>query len=152
MSPFNAWVLLKSLETLELRIKAHCAGAAEVADFLATRTEIKRVLYPGRADHPDRHIAERQMSAGGTLVAFELEADKASTFKFMNALRLISISNNLGDAKSLITHPATTTHYRLGPEKRAEIGIKDGTVRLSVGLEEPADLTADLAQALAHIA
>ena len=151
MSPFNAWVMLKSLETLELRVRAHCEGATTVAGALAANDRVKRVIYPGREDHPDYALAKRQMSAGGTLVAFEIDADKAATFKFMNALDLIAISNNLGDSKSLITHPATTTHYKLGPEKRAEIGINDGLVRLSVGLEDPQDLIEDLTQGLSQI-
>ena len=148
LSPFNAWVLLKGLETLPLRVERQTASAAKIADFLAERPEVERVMYPGRADHPQRAIAEKQMKAGGPLVAFHLRADKAATFRFMDALRVIKISNNLGDAKSLIAHPATTTHQRLNDEAKAELGITPGTVRLSVGLEHPDDLMADLAQAL----
>ena len=148
LSPFNAWVLLKGLETLPLRVERQTASAAKIADFLADRPEVERVMYPGRADHPQRAIAEKQMKAGGPLVAFHLRADKAATFRFMDALRVIKISNNLGDAKSLIAHPATTTHQRLTDEAKAELGITPGTVRLSVGLEHPDDLMADLAQAL----
>ena len=148
LSPFNAWVLLKGLETLPLRVERQTASAAKIADFLAERPEVEHVMYPGRADHPQRAIAEKQMKAGGPLVAFHLRADKAATFRFMDALRVIKISNNLGDAKSLIAHPATTTHQRLNDEAKAELGITPGTVRLSVGLEHPDDLMADLAQAL----
>ncbi len=148
ISPFNAWVLLKGLETLPLRVERHTASAARIADYLAGRPEVERVMYPGRADHPQRAIAEKQMKAGGPLVAFELRAGKEETFRFMDALRVIKISNNLGDAKSLIAHPATTTHYRLSDEAKAELGITPGTVRLSVGLEHPDDLIADLSQAL----
>ena len=148
LSPFNAWVLLKGLETLPVRVERQTASAAKIADFLAERPEVERVMYPGRADHPQRAIAEKQMEAGGPLVAFHLRADKAATFRFMDALRVIKISNNLGDAKSLIAHPATTTHQRLTDEAKAELGIKPGTVRLSVGLEHADDLISDLAQAL----
>jgi O-succinylhomoserine sulfhydrylase len=147
LSPFNAWVLLKGLETLPVRVERQTASAAKIADFLAQRPEVERVMYPGRADHPQRALAEKQMKAGGPLVAFHLSADKAATFRFMDALRVIKISNNLGDAKSLIAHPATTTHQRLNDEAKAELGITPGTVRLSVGLEHPDDLMADLAQA-----
>ncbi|MBI4723642.1 MAG: O-succinylhomoserine sulfhydrylase [Rhodomicrobium sp.] len=148
LSPFNAWLLLKGLETLPLRVERHVASAALIADFLAGRPGISRVIYPGRKDHPQHEIAAKQMSSGGPLVAFQLDADKAATFRFMNALRVIKISNNLGDAKSLIAHPATTTHQRLTDAARAELGISAGTVRLSVGLEHPDDLIADLDQAL----
>jgi O-succinylhomoserine sulfhydrylase len=148
LSPFNAWVLLKGLETLPLRVERQTASAAKIADYLAARPEIERVIYPGRADHPQRAIAAKQMRAGGPLVAFRLHADKARTFSFMNALRLIRISNNLGDAKSLIAHPATTTHQRLADEAKAELGITAGAVRLSVGLEHADDLIADLDRAL----
>ena len=148
LSPFNAWVLLKGLETLPLRVERQTTSAAKIADFLAERPEVERVMYPGRADHPQRAIAEKQMTAGGPLVAFHLRADKAATFRFMDALRVIKISNNLGDAKSLIAHPATTTHQRLTDEAKAELGITPGTVRLSVGLEHPDDLMADLTRAL----
>jgi O-succinylhomoserine sulfhydrylase len=149
MSPFNAWVLLKGLETLGLRVERHTANAARLADWLAERPEVESVVYPGRADHPQRAIAAKQMTGGGPLVAIRLRADKSTTFRFMNALRLIRISNNLGDAKSLIAHPATTTHYRLTDAAKAELGITPGTVRLSVGLEHADDLIADLGRALA---
>ena len=148
MSPFNAWVLLKGLETLGLRVERHAANAARLADWLAERPEVESVVYPGRADHPQREIAAKQMTGGGPLVAIRLRADKSATFRFMNALRLIRISNNLGDAKSLIAHPATTTHYRLTDAAKAELGITPGTVRLSVGLEHADDLIADLGRAL----
>jgi O-succinylhomoserine sulfhydrylase len=148
LSPFNAWVLLKGLETLTVRVERQCAAAAEIADFLGERKEVARVFYPGRADHPQAALAKRQMAAGGQMVAFEIAGDKAATFRFLDALDIVKISNNLGDAKSLITHPATTTHQRLTPEQRAELGIFDTTVRLSVGLEDVRDLIADLDHAL----
>jgi len=148
LSPFNAWVLLKGLETLELRVDAACRNAGYVADFLADQPEAGKVLYPGRADHPQHDLAMRQMRAGGTLIAFELPGGRDQAFAFLNRLRLVDISNNLGDTKSLITHPASTTHHRLTPEDRARLGIGDGLVRLSVGLEDPEDITEDLAQAL----
>jgi O-succinylhomoserine sulfhydrylase len=150
LSPFNAWVILKGLETLSLRVHAMCRGAATLADFLASRPEVSRVLYPHRADHPQAALARAQMpEAGGTVVTFDLAGGKAAAFRFCDALRLIDISNNLGDSKSLVTHPATTTHMRIGAEERARLGITDGTIRLSVGLEDVADLREDLAEALA---
>ena len=148
ISPFNAWLLLKGLETLAIRVEAMQRSAAEIAAFLAARPEVARVLYPARKDHPQHALAMQQMSGGGTLVSFEVRGGKAETFRFMDALRLIDISNNLGDAKSLVTHPATTTHMRIGAEERAKLGISDGMVRLSVGLEDVRDLTDDLAAAL----
>jgi O-succinylhomoserine sulfhydrylase len=151
ISPFNAWVLLKSLETLDLRVAEHCRTAAIIADHLAAHPKVKRVLYPGRKDHPQHELAQRQMSAGGSVVAFEIAGGQSEAFRLENALKLIDISNNLGDAKSLITHPATTTHHRLTPEARAELGIGPGLLRLSIGLEDPADLAGDLDQALASI-
>jgi O-succinylhomoserine sulfhydrylase len=151
LSPFNAWVLLKGLETLPLRVERHGASAAAIADFLAERKEVVRVFYPGRADHPQASLAKRQMAGGGPMVAFEIEGDKKSAFRFMNALQIVKISNNLGDAKSLVTHPSTTTHQRLTPDARAELGIFDNSVRLSIGLEDVRDLTADLDQALAEL-
>ncbi len=147
LSPFNAWVLLKALETLPLRVDASSRAAARIADVLAEHPAVNRVLYPSRADHPQHALAMRQMSAGGTVVTFDL-AGKAEAFRMLNALRLVAVSNNLGDSKSLITHPATTTHMRIGPEERARLGISDGTVRLSVGLEDLADLQEDLLAAL----
>jgi O-succinylhomoserine sulfhydrylase len=151
ISPFNAWVMLKSLETLPLRVRAQCEGAAAVADHLAACPGVTGVLYPGRADFPQAAIARRQMTGGGQMVTFTLTGGKPAAFKFLNALRLIKISNNLGDAKSLITHPATTTHQRLTPAARLELGITDGMLRLSVGLESPRDLIADLAAGLAAV-
>jgi O-succinylhomoserine sulfhydrylase len=148
LSPFNAWVLLKGLETLTVRVAQQCASAAAIADFLAGRKEVARVFYPGRTDHPQSALAKRQMAGGGPLVAFEVKGDKAATFRVLNALDIIKISNNLGDAKSLITHPATTTHQRLTPEQRAELGISDTSLRISVGLEDVADLMDDLDRAL----
>jgi O-succinylhomoserine sulfhydrylase len=148
LSPFNAWVLLKGLETLALRVEAGCRAASEIADFLATQPAVTRVWYPTRADHPQSALAHAQMSAGGTVVTFEVAGGKPAAFRVLNALRLIAVSNNLGDSKSLATHPATTTHMRIGAEERIRLGITDGVIRLSVGLEHPADLVQDLAQAL----
>jgi O-succinylhomoserine sulfhydrylase len=151
MSPFNAWVHLKSLETLDLRMHAHCANAATVADFLAGQSKVSRVLYPFREDHPQHKLARAQMAAGGGVVTFELAGGKQAAYRFANALKLIDISNNLGDAKSLITHPATTTHQRLSPEARAGLGVTEGMLRLSVGLEDEADLCEDIDAALAAV-
>ena len=148
LSPFNAWVLLKGLETLPLRVARHGESAARIADFLSQRPEVARVYYPGRTDHPQHALATRQMTGGGPMVALEVKGDKKAAFRFLNALDIFKISNNLGDAKSLATHPATTTHQRLTPEARAELGIFDNTIRLSVGLEDAGDLEADLDQAL----
>lgn len=147
LSPFNAWVLIKALETLDLRVRAMCEHAAAIADVLARERRVKRVVYPGRPDHPQAALARAQMGLGGSLVTFEIDGGKAEAFRFANALKLIDISNNLGDAKSLITHPATTTHYRLTPDARAELGVTDGMMRLSVGLEDPSDLAEDLSRA-----
>jgi len=151
ISPFNAWLHLKSLETLSLRMQAHCENALRIADFLAEQKKVSRVLYPFRADHPQHNLARAQMDGGGGVVTFEVEGGKAGAFRVENALKLIDISNNLGDTKSLITHPATTTHQRLSPEARAGLGITDGMLRISVGLEDPADLCEDLAQALSKV-
>ena len=148
LSPFNAWVLVKGLETLGLRVDRHCANARRVADALAAHPAVGRVLYPGRADHPQHALAAKQMSGFGGVVTFDLKAGKWAAFETLNRLQLVDISNNLGDAKSLITHPATTTHMRIGAEERARLGINDGTVRLSVGLEDADDIIADLVQAL----
>ena len=148
MSPFNAWVLLKGLETLAVRVRQQTDTAAIVADKLAGHPKISRMLYPGRADHPQAEIARKQMRAGSTLVAFEIKGGKAGAFRFQDALKLTRISNNLGDAKSLITHPATTTHQRLTAKARADLGITDGLVRFSAGLEHPDDLMEDLLAAL----
>ncbi len=151
MSPFNAWVHLKSLETLDIRMQAHCANAQAVADFLAQQKKIARVLYPFRDDHPQAALARTQMAGGGGVVTFEVEGGKPAAYALENALKLIDISNNLGDTKSLITHPATTTHQRLSPEARLGLGVTEGMLRLSVGLEDAADLCEDIAQALAAI-
>jgi len=148
LSPFNAWVLFKGLETLPLRVARQTASAGTIADYLAERPEVESVVYPGRADHPQAEVAAKQMTGGGPLVTFRLKADKQATFRFMNALRLTRISNNLGDAKSLIAHPATTTHQRLSDAAKAELGITQSTLRLSVGLEHAEDLIADLGRAL----
>jgi O-succinylhomoserine sulfhydrylase len=148
LSPFNAWVLLKGIETLSLRVERMQASAVKLADFLAGEKKIAKVLYPFRDDHPQVKLAKAQMKGGGTLVSFEVPGGKTAAFRFANALRLIRISNNLGDAKSLVTHPATTTHQRFTPEARAGMGIGDGLLRLSVGLEHPDDLAEDLARGL----
>ena len=148
LSPFNAWVILKGLETLQLRVTAQSKSAEAIATFLETSPEIARVLYPTLHSHPQRELAMSQMSGGGTLVTFEVQGGKEAAFRMLNALRIVTISNNLGDTKSLATHPATTTHMRIGPEERARLGITDGCIRLSVGLEDTEDLIADLAQAL----
>ena len=149
LSAFNAWVLLKGLETLELRMKAHCDNATLVARYLESRGDIARLLFPGLASHPQYALAQKQMSGPGTIVGFEVPGGKEGAFRFMNALTLIDISNNLGDAKSLVTHPTTTTHQRLAEEDRLALGITPGYVRLSVGLEDAADVIDDLDQALA---
>ncbi len=147
ISPFNAWVMLKGLETLPLRVNQQCASAARIADALADLPVVARTLYPFRADHPQVALARKQMNAGGTVVCFEILGGKQAAFRFANALGIVKISNNLGDAKSLITHPATTTHQRLAPETRATMGITEGMLRLSVGLEDVDDLLDDIAQA-----
>ena len=148
MSPFNAWVLLKGLETLSLRVNAGCVAAEKVANFLAEQVGIARVWYPTRDDHPQHDLAMAQMSAGGTMVTFEVAGGKDAAFRLMNAFRLIAISNNLGDSKSLATHPATTTHMRIPADDRVKLGITDGVIRLSVGLEDVEDIKDDLTQAL----
>ena len=148
ISPFNAWVLLKGLETLPLRVEKQTATAGYLADALHDHPRLRRLVYPGRPDHPQAELIHRQMSGGSTMIALEVAGGKAGAFRFLNALELIRISNNLGDAKSLVTHPATTTHQRFTPEQRAEMGISDGLVRLSVGLEHRDDLLTDLASAL----
>ncbi len=148
LSPFNAWVILKGLETMHLRVKAQSESAERVAQFLDGQPKIKRALYPTLASFPQRELAMSQMSGGGTLVTFELKGGKDEAFRMMNAFRVITISNNLGDTKSLATHPATTTHMRIGAEERAKLGITDGTIRLSVGLEDVDDLLEDLTRAL----
>lgn len=147
MSPFNAWVMLKGLETLDLRVHRTCDHAEKLAQFLADHQAVTRMMYPHHPSHPQWDLARQQMSRGGTLVAFEL-ADQQTAFSFLNKLKLISISNNLGDAKSLITHPASTTHAKLPLEEMQQLGIGPGTLRLSVGLEHADDLMDDLDQAL----
>ncbi|KUF12212.1 O-succinylhomoserine sulfhydrylase [Pseudoponticoccus marisrubri] len=148
MSPFNAWVMLKGLETLELRVRAQTEGAEAIATALSGHPALRRVIYPGLDSHPQHALAMRQLGAGGTMLALDLEGGKPAAFRFLNALQIVLISNNLGDARSIITHPATTTHQRLSPEIRAQLGIGDGLVRLSVGIEDPEDLVADLSAAL----
>ncbi|MBS1096855.1 O-succinylhomoserine sulfhydrylase [Gluconobacter sphaericus] len=152
LSPFNAWVLLKGLETLQLRTDAMARNAAAVADALAGLPGIVQVRYPGRADHPQHELAKAQMSNGGSMVAFVVDKGREGAFAFMNAFKVIAISNNLGDARSLATHPATTTHMRVSEEERARLGITDGAIRLSVGLEDPADLIDDLKRGAAAVA
>jgi O-succinylhomoserine sulfhydrylase len=148
ISPFNAWVLLKGLETLAVRVRAQTATAALIADALAQHPKISRLIYPGRADHPQADLVKKQMRAGSTLIGFEVKGGKTAAFRTLNALKLARISNNLGDAKSLVTHPATTTHQRLTPQARAELGISDGFIRFSTGLEHADDLIEDLHAAL----
>jgi O-succinylhomoserine sulfhydrylase len=151
ISPFNAWVLLKGLETLSVRVRRQTDTAATIAVALVDHPKVTRMIYPGRPDHPQAAVAQKQMRGGGTLVAFEIEGGKEGAFRFQDALKLVLISNNLGDAKSLITHPATTTHQRIGAAARAELGISDGLVRLSCGLEHPDDVVEDLLAALEKV-
>ena len=151
ISPFNAWVLLKGLETLAVRVRAQTETAARIADALAHHPKISRLIFPGREDHPQAAVVKKQMRAGSTLVGFEVKGGKQAAFRCLNALKLSQISNNLGDAKSLVTHPATTTHQRLTPEARAELGIGEGFIRFSAGLEHPNDLIEDLEQALEKV-
>ena len=148
ISPFNAWVMLKGLETLELRVERQIANAVKVADALADHKAIERVIYPFRDDHPQAELARRQMKAGGTLVTFEVKGGKSAAFKVANALKITRISNNLGDTKSLITHPSTTTHQRFEEDARLGMGIRQGMLRFSAGIESADDLIADFAQAL----
>jgi O-succinylhomoserine sulfhydrylase len=148
LSPFNAWVLLKGMETLAIRVEKQTGNAARVADALAGHGQVTRLIYPGRKDHPQADIIAKQMTGGSNLIAFEIKGGKTGAFGFLNALRLVKISNNLGDSKSLITHPATTTHFRLTQAARDELGISDGLVRLSCGIEHHDDLIADLDRAL----
>ncbi len=149
LSPFNAWVLAKSLETLELRMQRHCENALALARHLEEKNGVLRVLYPGLPSHPQHELALKQMSGFGTVVTFEVDGGKERAFRLLNALRLVDISNNLGDAKSLATHPATTTHQKLTEAERAALGITPGTIRVSVGLEAVTDLRRDIDQALA---
>jgi len=148
LSAFNAWVLVKSLETMDLRVNRMAENAQTIAEFLETRKEIKSVRYPGLASHPDHEVIKKQMKAGGTTIGIEFAGTQKDAFHFMDSLRIIDISNNLGDSKSLITHPASTTHRRLSPEVQAEMGITPSVLRLSVGLEHIDDLIKDLTQAL----
>lgn len=148
MSPFNAWVLLKGLETLGVRVREQTATAAAIADAIAGHKKVSRLIFPGRADHPQAATVKKQMKGGSNMFAFEVKGGKEAAFRVLNALRIARISNNLGDAKSLVTHPATTTHQRIGPEARAELGITDGIIRYSAGLEHKDDLIEDLVSAL----
>jgi O-succinylhomoserine sulfhydrylase len=148
LSPFNAWVILKGLETLELRMLAQSAAALDLARWLEAHPAVARVFYPGLASHPQHALAQRQQRAGGAVLSFEVKGGRAAAWRVIDATRLISITANLGDVKTTITHPATTTHGRLSPEARAAAGITDGLVRLAVGLEAPADLKTDLERGL----
>ena len=150
LSPFNAWVLLKGLETLKLRVEEQCRSAAAIADALSSIKGVERVYYPHHDTHTQVKLARRQMKMGGTMVSFNVAGGKAKAFDVLRNLGIVDISNNLGDAKSLITHPATTTHRNIGPEARAMMGISDGNLRLSVGLEDVADLIGDLKQAISR--
>lgn len=148
LSPFSAWILLKGMETLDLRLERQCVTAAEVALTLASNPAIKVVIYPFAENHPQRELARLQMKKGGSLISFDMNGGKDAAFRFLNALNFIRLSNNLGDSKTLATHPATTTHSRLTPEAREIVGISDGLIRLSVGLESAKDIVDDLTQAL----
>lgn len=148
MSPFNAWVMLKGMETLDLRVRAQAAGAQLLAEAFKDHPKVETVLFPGLPEHPQHELARRQMGSGGTVLSLVVKGGQPAAFKFLNALEIVTISNNLGDAKSIITHPATTTHQRLSDEQKETLGIAPGLVRLSVGLEEPADLIADIKNAL----
>lgn len=152
LSPFNAWVMLKSLETLALRVNAHCDNTEKLVDFLVGHSQIERVYYPGHASHPQYDLATRQMTRGGNLLAFEVKGGKQKAFQVANGLDIALISNNLGDAKTLLTHPATTTHFKLDDAAKAELNITGGTLRLSIGLEDGDDLVHDFDQALAKLA
>jgi O-succinylhomoserine sulfhydrylase len=148
LSPFNAWVILKSLESFLLRIERHCDNAHKTAEFLANHKKVKKILYPFLNNHPQYHLAKKQMKNGGAMIAFEVEGSKADCFKFMNKLKLIDISNNLGDSKTLLTHPSSTTHSNINSDERVSLGITENLCRLSVGIENVVDLIADLEQAL----
>lgn len=152
LSPFNAWVILKGLETLPMRMERHTKNATACADFLHEKPGISKLFYPHHPSFPQYALAQKQMTGGGGMVAFEVAGGKEAAFRFMNALRIIDIANNLGDAKSLITHPGTTTHSNIEAAERASLGITDGVLRLSVGLETTDDLLADLARGLQAIA
>ena len=148
MSPFNAWVFLKGLETLSLRMEAHSRGAAALADWLAAQPAVERVYYPGRLDHPQCHLVGTQLSSGGGIVAFDVRGGRAGAWGVVDATRLISITANLGDVKTTITHPASTTHGRLSPQDRSAAGIGEGLLRVAVGLKSLADIQTDLARGL----
>ncbi|MEL6127639.1 MAG: O-succinylhomoserine sulfhydrylase [Pseudomonadota bacterium] len=148
LSPFNAWVMANGLQTLDLRVRAQAQGAAVLADALAAHPAVTRVFYPGRADHPQHDVSARQMETGGTMIAIEVAGGQAAAFRALNTLCICLISNNLGDARTIVTHPTTTTHQRLTEEQRVALGITPGTIRISVGLEDPADLIGDFTQAL----
>ena len=148
MSPFTAWIMLKGLETIDLRVRAQAASAQAIAEALQGHGAVNRVIYPGLADHPQHALAESQMGAGGTVLSIDLKGGKEAAFDFLNRLDICVISNNLGDAKSIATHPATTTHQRLPEDQKVELGITPGLVRISVGIEDTADLIADFTQAL----
>jgi O-succinylhomoserine sulfhydrylase len=149
LSPFNAWIMLKALETLAVRVERQCDASLDLARFLQNQAKIKQVCHPGLEDHPQAELARRQMSGFGNLVTFEVDGGKAAAFRLADALSIIDISNNLGDTKSLVCHPATTTHSRLSEEERSQLGIAPGVLRLSVGLEHIDDLKEDLERALA---
>lgn len=148
MSPFNAWVLLKGLETMDLRVRAQTATALHLASELSGHEKLSRVIFPGLADHPQHDLAARQMESGGTVLAIELKGGQEAAFKFLNALEIFTISNNLGDAKSIVTHPATTTHQRLPEDQKVSLGITPGLIRVSCGLEDAGDLLGDMIAAL----
>jgi len=148
MSPFNAWVMLKGMETLALRCEAQATSCNTLVAGLKGHAKLERLIYPFAEDHPQHDLAKRQMTMGGTVISLDIKGGKPAAFRFLNALEIITMSNNLGDAKSLVTHPATTTHQRLSEEQRAALGISDGLVRISIGLEDAGDLLADLTQAL----
>jgi O-succinylhomoserine sulfhydrylase len=148
MSPFNAWVFLKGLETLDIRMQRHCENAEKISTFLEGHKNISRVIFPSLKSHPQYELAQKQMDRGGNMIAFELKGGKSAAFAFMNRLKIVDISNNLGDSKSLITHPASTTHSNIAPEEQAKLDITQGMLRLSVGLEDVDDLIGDFAQAL----
>lgn len=148
MSPFNAWVMLKGLETIDLRVRAQAESALALAGALRSHDRLARVIYPGHPEHPQHDLVERQMGKGGTVIALDVKGGQAAAFRFLNALKIVIISNNLGDAKSIATHPATTTHQRLPDDRKSALGITPGLVRLSVGIEDPDDLIADVMQAL----
>jgi O-succinylhomoserine sulfhydrylase len=150
MSPFTAWMHLNGMATLDLRCRAMAESALKVAQALAQHPKVARVLYPGLPDHPQHALAMAQMGTGGTLVTFEVAGGKEAAFRLMNALEIARISNNLGDAKTIATHPATTTHQRLAQDQKDALGITPGLIRLSVGLEDTEDLIADLTRALAE--